>query len=242
LGYFIDKSINSLSSSSSKEKLQIIGKTARNYIQFILHERKTSSQKQRLDGCGAHWGILNLTRTFDSNRNVSKRLIGEIFMILKEPDFQIWYFHSLADNLTNISSTDPVFAVDIYKAIYRHTENSNKETNMGTMVLSLRSNRRQDFEMCYYGLEKFYSEFLVQAPLEAIELGIFLIDTDLHALKKAQRANFTFFVKLFGKKVIIISDYIHHDREDDREHGFFLTFLKYFSIYKIKLIKESLMR
>jgi hypothetical protein len=228
LGYFIDKSINSLSESSSKQKLQMVGKSARNYFQYILNERKTSSQKQRLDGCGGYWGILNLTRTFCSNRNESKKLIREVFMILKEPDFWIWYFHSLADQLTNISKIDPKFAVEVYKRIYRHTESSDKETNMGTMVLSLRSNRRQDFEMCYYDLEKFYSEFLVQAPLEAIGLGIFLIDVDLQKLKEAHRLNFTFPFKLFNSNVTIISDYVHHDREDDKEHGLFSHIFKVF--------------
>jgi hypothetical protein len=166
------------------------GNIARNFIRYILIERNNNpGYAQSLDRLGATKGIEFVSKTFNSNPEESVQILNSILDFLKEPNFEIWYFSSLADNLKHFVEYSPVFVAKIFYEIFNHKEDSKQETSMGTVTLNLVSNRKQDFEMCYYRLEHFFSTFVKTAPEIAIVTGLkivneYVIQDELHSTRE----------------------------------------------------------
>ncbi len=155
---------------NNPEKCGII---SRRFLRYILEEQKKQVQRnQSLDRLGSTRGVEFVSKTFGTNPKESIKLFREILDLLKEPNFEIWYFSSLSDDLKYFIEYAPKFVAEIYCRIFFHTETSDDKTNMGTVTLNLVSNRRQDFNMCYYRLEKNYPIFISTAPEIAIETGL----------------------------------------------------------------------
>ncbi|KAA2217413.1 NACHT domain-containing protein [Maribacter flavus] len=162
---------------NSKDNENQLGMIAREFLAFILKERELRPESRNsLDRLGSVRGIEYVSRTFHTNRKESKKLLKHILKFLSEPDFEIWYFTSLSDDIKYFVEHDPQFVAKIYREIFAHTETSTSITYMGTAVLNLTSNRKQDFEMCYYRLVEFYPKFLSVAPETAIEVGLKIVN------------------------------------------------------------------
>lgn len=159
-----------------KDKCGII---ARRFLEFILVERKKRPERSfSLDRLGSTRGIEFVSRTFKTDIDKSKLLLKQILTLLKEPEFEIWYFSSLSDNIEHFASYDPEFVAEIYQTIFAHTKESNEKTNMVVSVaLNLISNRSQDFEMCYYKLIEFFPNFLKISPEIAIRIGLEIVNS-----------------------------------------------------------------
>lgn len=151
-----------------------IGILSRKYVEFILTNRNTSNNNEKLlyDRLGSLRGIDFICRTYSSNIEESKKIIRNILDILDEKLFEIRYFTKLADNIKYFVSDDPAFVSEIYIRIISHKEESRDETFMGSSTLPLTSNRKQDYEMCFYRLNKFFPQFLKIAPQIAIGTGL----------------------------------------------------------------------
>lgn len=157
------------------EKLGII---SRCFLRYILDTGKASPEvRPQLDRLGSARGIEFVSKTFNSNPKEATKLLREILDLLKEPYFEIWYFSSLCEDLKYFISDAPAFVSEIYQRIFSHTETSDAKTNMGTVTLNLTSNRRQDFDMCYYRLVELYPTFLTESPNIAIETGLSIVNT-----------------------------------------------------------------
>lgn len=173
LGYYIDKGFK-----SNKTNKAICTNAAIRYLEYILTKRKTDlDNKFILDYNGSLWGIINISQALQYNKNAAAKLIKETLEILNEDDFVINYFHRLTDEILTINKIDPGLASQVFTAIYLHNEKSDKETYLGSNVLiSLKSNRKQDFQACYHRLEKLYPELLNTVPETALLMGIDLIN------------------------------------------------------------------
>ncbi|WP_316741283.1 hypothetical protein [Pedobacter antarcticus] len=164
------------------------GIAARNLLDFILVNR-TTEYKQFVDRIGATRGVELVARTYGTDITESEKILRRVFNIIDEPGFDIYYFTYLAEHIKYILKFDPKFVSDVYYLIFDHTETSDEKTSMGAgVVMSLISNRRQDFEMCYYRLQKFFSEFLSAAPLIATATGIDIVNKHL-IIKKVRIDN-----------------------------------------------------
>lgn len=156
------------------EKCGII---SREFLRYILEEqKKQANRNQSLDRLGSTRGINFVSKTFNSNVQESIILFKEILDLLKVPNFDIWYFSSLSDNVKHFINDAPEFVAEVYQRIFFHTELSDEKTNMGTVTLNLISNRRQDFDMCYYQLGEVYPTFISRAPEIAIETGLTIVN------------------------------------------------------------------
>lgn len=154
------------------------GLIARNFLKFIFEERKRDSlRKFSLDRLGSTRGVSFVSETYATNIQSSKSLLREVLNLLKEPGFEIWYLSVLCDSVKHFLEHDPHFVSEIYKTIFSHKEDSEDKTNMGTVTLTLISNRRQDFDMCYYRLVEFFPNFLNSSPEIAIQTGIEIVNS-----------------------------------------------------------------
>lgn len=113
-------------------------------------------------------GIDVVCRTYSSEPIVSSELLRPIIEPLRLAEFGYIELPRLADYVGQIAEISPDFATDIYVAAYSYNEESQEKTVMnGSLILSLSSNRRQDYEMAFYHLQEEYPKFLQAAPVQA---------------------------------------------------------------------------
>ena len=171
--FLLERAINGIILPEYKDKCGI---AARSLLNYILHNRN-STNKHFLDRIGAYRGVELVSKTYSTDKNESKKVLSKMFDLLKELDFEIFYFSSLSESIKFIVRDDPEFVADVYKVVFNHTETSDSPTQMGgSVIMSLRSNRRQDFELCYFRLEEFFPEFINASPSIALNTGMQIVN------------------------------------------------------------------
>ncbi|MBY0480826.1 MAG: ATP-binding protein [Chitinophagaceae bacterium] len=148
------------------------GESARNLLNYILDHRSTGN-KPFLDRIGATRGIELVSKTYQTNNAESKAGLTRVLDLLAEPDFEIWYFSNLSENVKHLLPLDAEFVAEIYLCIFKHSESDESRTQMGgTVLMSFTSTRKQDFEMCHYRLEQYFPNFMQTAPRLALPVGL----------------------------------------------------------------------
>ncbi|WP_339870398.1 HEAT repeat domain-containing protein [uncultured Algoriphagus sp.] len=179
--HILDRIFKKLSDYKQPE-FDEIGEISRTFFHFILEKRLEKEInpkiKASLDRLGSIKGVNYICKTFSSDPIQSRALILKVLEILNEPGFDIYYFNNLCDNVKELFETDPGLASEIYLKIYGHVESSEEETSMGSpsVVLALRSTRRQDFDSCYYQLKENFPTFLQRAPFQALPTGMKIVN------------------------------------------------------------------
>lgn len=219
-GFLTDKAIKALNEFPDNKNWKKVSAAACNYLKFVLQERKHSVSKLLIEGNGIFWGIQNLFGTYEWNKSAYKKLISETLDILREEDFPIRFFYALADNLIILFRHDPKFAGQVYKTIYNHNETSDKQTLLGnSVVLSLRSNRRQDFESIHHNLERDYKEIIKIAPDISIPIGIDIVNKYSIRKNSYGQKQKTFPLIINGLKARITPDFSFYESQLDKEYG-----------------------
>jgi len=201
--FLLDRAISEPEGDSISEN----GLAARNLMNFIILNRD-QSYGPHLDRIGATRGVELVAKTFGTNPVESAKVLRKIFDFINEPNFEIIYFTHLAEDIKFILPYDTHFIADVYKLIFNHTENSEERTSMGNgVVMNLISNRRQDFEMCYYRLQRFFPDFLNSNPILATSTGIEILNK--HLINKKVRLHNRDIVEFDykGLKAVILPDY-----------------------------------
>jgi hypothetical protein len=223
LGFLINKAIKQLSERADKQKMEAISKASLNYMSFVLERRKSAASKMLVDANGGYWGIQNICSILPLHKKQAAALIKKILPILKEEEFPIRFFHILADNIKSIFHTDAKLGVQVYKTIYNHPENSGKETMLGnSSVLTLRSNRRQDFHIVHYGLEKKYKDLLNEFSEDAILMGVEIADRysiNKRSYLSKSRKKVALALSINGVKAKMIPDFSYFESAYDKENG-----------------------
>ena len=77
---------------------------------------------------------------------------------------------TLAREAVRLVAIAPGFVRDVYVAAFEFNESRSEETSMGSgRIMSLTSNRQQDYSMCRWQLGETFPTFLTHSPEEAIE-------------------------------------------------------------------------
>ncbi len=173
-GFLLDRMISESELSVADHSLA--GETARNFLNYILEERK-ANKNAYLDRIGSQRGVEMVAKTYDTNIAASRALLERVMTIIAEPGFDITYFVNLAEDVKYILPCDAEMVGSIYNVIFGYNETSTEPTEMGaSVVMRLLGNRKQDFEMCYYRLQKFFPEFIITAPEVAIKTGLGVVN------------------------------------------------------------------
>ena len=232
LGFLIEKGIGEFSDNTNKSFMKKLSDASCNCLEFVLEGRTNIREKELLDRNGGVRGIENLCNTLPINLKKVKQLFSKILMILKEDNFPIDYFFHLANNIVQIYRFDSELASLIYETLYFHNEVSDKETNLGNgVVLALRSNRRQDYGMVYYGLENSFSDLLKIEFYPAMKVGISIINK-ISNYRDSVQENFIS-LKIGNIESKIFSDYSFY--ENDKEGGPSSHLFKIFEMLELKL-------
>ena len=137
------------------------GKAARRLLEFAWTR---IPRDQRL----VIHALQTVCRTFESEPTASAVLLRRCLAQEYLTNYGFEEMPRLAMEVKRLIPLDPMLVEEIYRAVFAHQEPSEETTFIGqSRILPMRSNRRQDYEMAYFGLAEVFPEFLVQAPKRA---------------------------------------------------------------------------
>lgn len=132
---------------SNADLLPIFGHAARTLLQSAWSAQPPLTQLGTI-------AIRFVGKSFASDPPASRLLLDQI---LREPRFSQYADEEapwLAEQIGSIARSDPLFVVEIYRAMYSQRINDDSRTSMGghSRILPLSSNRRQDYEHALWRL------------------------------------------------------------------------------------------
>jgi len=132
----------------------LVGSASRQLLRFAWEQDPPASWLASI-------AIRFVGRSFGSDPAASRALLSRI---LEEPHFSSFADEEapwLAEHVVEIARHDPEFAREIYRHLYGNTISDDASTSLGrSRILSLTSNRRQDYGLCHHHLGRGISEFL----------------------------------------------------------------------------------
>ena len=114
----------------------------------------------------------------------------------------------LADAVPSLTPHDSGFVRDIYRAAFGYSETSDTPTAIRRGVLSLTSNRRQDYQSALYQLVQSFPAFLRAAPEEAVEAMNVALESHVSGRRPLRDEDAVEF-ELGGERARLLADYSH---------------------------------
>lgn len=167
------QTFDALSGDASQEVLESAGRIGRTVLSSVWALRRDQAWA---DALGASWATRLVVKTYCTDPERSRTLLRPILDSLGEKTLSVEYVRHIVSNIDAIWPCDPALVAEIYERVLGHKETSTEATPMGTPVLPMTSNRRQDFDMCVYELNEHYGEFLAANDVHALAGGVKAID------------------------------------------------------------------
>jgi hypothetical protein len=120
----------------------------------------------------SNWCLPVILKTAGNNLNATKKIVLSILSLIGSENFDIKTIYRLVQDIDPLFDLAPELASKIYTSIFSYEENSKDVVSFGTPVMPLTSNRRQDYQMCFYLLNQKMDNFLKSAPLLAVNTAI----------------------------------------------------------------------
>jgi hypothetical protein len=163
--------------TATEDQIAALGKAARDLLRFAW------AREPRSDLTVTN-ALMAVAKTFASDPAASSALLRQAI----EPDHLKEHGYKelrwIAQHIKEIVKNDPALAIDIYAAAYGHAEESNDATDMGnSVILQMRSNKRQDYEGAWYQL----SEAIPAILNENLEAGVSAIARALPGYVQRER-------------------------------------------------------
>ncbi|PEJ62409.1 hypothetical protein CN906_20635 [Bacillus toyonensis] len=145
----------------SINQLKNVGLAARRLLIYVFDNDSDNDQLLRIS-------IAGVCRTFSTSSKQSEVLLKKFISFERITEKGYKELPLLVKELPFIFLDAPTFVKEVYCSAFEHKENSKEITKLGTeQILSLQSNRQQDYEMCLFNLGEIYPEFLKCSPFEA---------------------------------------------------------------------------
>lgn len=180
-------------------------------------------------------------RTYESDPAASAALIRRCLEPSHLRQFGFEEMPRLAREVKRLISLDPELVQEIYQVAFNHQELSEEPTPIGhSRLLSLVSNRRQDYQMALYELAEAFPQFLDRAPQEATRALIAVMEA--YVAQRRSSASGRCYEETFdfnGQTAYLCTDYsaIWDEGETYRHHEP-LRMLDAFQQYLEKLAEQ----
>jgi hypothetical protein len=165
--------------TATPDQIAALGNAARDLLRFAW------ARRPQHDLIVAN-GLIAVGKTFATDPAASAELLRQAIEPdhLKESGYK--ELRWLAQHIGIIVRNDPVLAVDIYRAAYGYQEDSSSTTNIGNSVLlQLRSNKRQDYQSAWFQLSE-----AVPAILDSnLDAGVRAVVRGLHGYVRRERGH-----------------------------------------------------
>jgi len=217
------------------EQLVFAGQTARRLLDFAW----SSMPRDR-------WLVVHalqcVCRTFKSDPAASATLIRRCLEPSHLSQFDFEEMPWLAREVKHLIPIDPFLVEEIYRVAFTHQVLSKEPTLMvQSFILSLRSNRQQDYKMALYELAEAFPEFLEHSPERATRALIAVMETYVDqshstATNEAPEETFDF----DGRQALLRTDHSAiWDKGDIYRHDEPLKMLDAFQQYLEKLAERE---
>jgi len=161
-------------SRKDEVRISLLGEITRKLFEYIWHNQ-AGGRGEWLCNLGAALVVPMLIKTFKTNQVVSKKYLKQVLDTVGTPNFNIRYVYRLSDGINKIWRYDSDFVAEVYSKIFGHIETSEEATHMGGIVVSMTSNRRQDYEGCKYILKQQFPSYLKLFPLRGAKVAISIV-------------------------------------------------------------------
>jgi hypothetical protein len=153
------------------EQLVSAGNTARRLLEFAW------SQSLRDSYLVVH-ALQCVCRTFESDPKMSAALIRRCLEPAHLTRFGFEEMPWLAHEVKRLIRADTKLVADIYRAAFGYEEKSEEPAQIGrSRILTLVSNRRQNYQMAWYELAEVFPKFLESAPEEATRVLVRIVES-----------------------------------------------------------------
>ena len=163
--------LNRAEKSENTAVVDACGRIGRCLLEWVWQERKTS-ENDWYNRLGGRWAVPLVAKTYGTNVDQSRILLKKVLELTKEDNFPIDFLAALTKHVDKIWECDPKFVTSVYRTVLTHAEISNEDTHWGGYIISFRSTRRQDYDMCEYELTEHFPKFLQAAPSYATQAVI----------------------------------------------------------------------
>lgn len=187
--------------------MESAGRIGRSVLSSVWAVRR---EQPWADALGASWATRLVARTYCTDAAASQGLLRPILESIGDNTLSVEYLRHIVSHVEDIWYCDPSFVAEIYERVLGHRETSTEATPMGTPVLPMTSNRRQDFDMCIYELNQHYGDFLGVRAVHALSGGIAAVD------RFVERDH----VQPYINEGYTIADLTHRFRFGDREASY----------------------
>ena len=148
------------------------GRVGRRLLEWVWQERETSDNDW-YNRLGSFRAVPLVAKTYGTNAQESRHLLKRVLELTKEDNFPINFLMQLTEHVDKIWISDPEFVALTYCTVFAYSETSDAQTNLlSSPILTLTSNRRQDYGSCQYRLIKHFPDFLRANPLVATQAAI----------------------------------------------------------------------
>lgn len=187
------------------EQRGFAGMTARRLLLFAWH-------KEPRDTWLVNHALQAVCRTYESDPSASETLLRRS---LEPAHMASYYFEEiprLAMEIKRLFNIAPEFVADFYRTAFTFNgDDSDAKTYWGGgQIISLISNRRQDYQGALYTLAEEYPDFLRIAPLQAVSVLITVMEAYVakhHPLESGEVIERSF--EFCGVEARIKTDYSH---------------------------------
>ncbi|MFB3916146.1 MAG: hypothetical protein ACE14M_05425 [Terriglobales bacterium] len=180
-------------------QLSAAGKAARQLLAFAWDQADRNS-----------WLVTNSLRSVCQSFGTDPAASTSLLRRAIEPDHLARYGYAemvwITRELQRIATFDPGFVADIYAAVFGHEETSTDTTDMsGSRILSLTSNKKQDYDHAKWELSEHYPRFAEAAPVLAATAMLNVIES--YRKKEDSTAKAPERFEFNGIEVGVIPDY-----------------------------------
>ena len=118
-------------------------------------------------------------RTLDSDPGTSAQIIRRCLVKERLADRGYTEMFWVTSEIERMIPSDAGLVRDIYVAVFAHRETSTEAVPMGGQILTLISNRKQDYELSYHRLAEAFPTFLQGAPEYAFYALVSVVSTHI---------------------------------------------------------------
>jgi hypothetical protein len=152
------------------DQLRLTGVAARHLLEFAWNQQVPGPEYAR-------FALEAVCRTYESDPVASRTLLRRSLTPEHLAAYGYFELFTLAHEIKRLIPIDSEFVRDTYTAAFSYEETSQETTHIGnSQILSLLSTRSQDYASALYQLAQVYSDFLNEAPADALLALISIMD------------------------------------------------------------------
>lgn len=207
LSYNINKIVDISLLKENESNFEVCGDIGRKFYLWIVQNNKINNTWFR--EISSKFLVPIICKTYSTDGNKSNVIIKEIVDNIDTNGKNIDFLSSVSRHIKYIYQSDTEFTEYIYSRVYSQRVTSIQTTIMGgAPVLPLLSNKKQDFEMCKYNLQREIENLIIIDSKNGIKIALRTLKTIIENDELSTRDN-SLVVYFHNRNITIIEDNSH---------------------------------